>query len=510
MDNFLVFLLLGVGLLSFIPVIAMNRNTGNRKYRCLQYLINVAFLWTLLMFVERLSMNVTIIYFSHILGFPIKFLLAALMICTIFNYVEKAMPSLVNYFFGIVFFVELVLVFTNSSNQFLLEATPSSIFSFSDLYSADNGPLFIYHLIIIYLVLIIGILYLFLFLSKHRSVRQYKAITRTMAFSIVIVLAFNMIQLFLIETTVDLTYISLVFVSFALYNTIFRKDMIFNLKASGRGEILSNMREMYILTDSERNVVEISNLLIDKYKINSLEFEGKPLSILITKLEESIVFYSEYQVDTDMNVGKDHFHLREKKFHLKGMNDYGYMILLYDETQVFNLLRDLNRLSNFDIMTGLNNRNYIENIVFSLDKSSNIGVLSLDLNGLKANNDYLGHERGDLLLKSLADKMKLVMNDYPGSELARVGGDEFLILLENTNEKTLDIIKTRILEECESEDLEKKVSVSIGTAFSEEKADIYLLIRKADESMYAMKRETSNEYAKSIVEYAKNRDMYIR
>lgn len=75
------------------------------------------------------------------------------------------------------------------------------------------------------------------------------------------------------------------------------------------------------------------------------------------------------------------------------MNDYGYIILLYDETKVFGLLRDLNRLSNYDNMTGLNNRNYIENKLNKIENEKDLGIISLDLNGLKVNNDYLGHER---------------------------------------------------------------------------------------------------------------------
>ena len=97
--------------------------------------------------------------------------------------------------------------------------------------------------------------------------------------------------------------------------------------------------------------------------LNEQLYIGKPLNNLISELEKQVVFYSEIEVAESRSFNKDHLHLREKKFVLKGMNQFGYMILLYDETQVFNLLRELNRLSNFDTMTGLNNRNYIEKVL---------------------------------------------------------------------------------------------------------------------------------------------------
>jgi len=510
MDNVLIIILIAVGFLSFIPVVKMNKSNDNVKYRCLKYLINAAFVWTILIFLERTSNSMTIIYYSHVLGFPLKFLLASLMVCTIFNYIEKRMPKVLLFGLGFLFIIEFLLGVTNSETGFLLNIDRTAISGFSDMYEAVEGPVFIYHLILTYMVVLIGVVYLFYFLAKHRDVRQYKSITQTMAISVVVVLLVNVLQFAVIKTTVDLTYISLVIVSFALYQVIYTKDMVFNLKSSGRGEILSNMREMYILTDAEKNVIEISKLLLEKYEVNSEIFLGKNLDMLLGKLSESIVFYREYQVDTEDNTGKNHFHLREKKFSLKGMDNFGFMILLYDETQVFTLLRELNKLSNYDNMTGLNNRNYIEKKLEELNHSTNIGVISLDLNGLKANNDYLGHERGDFLLKSLATKMKLVMSEYSNKEMARIGGDEFLITLLDTNGETLKTIKEKILLECEDDDLEKLVSVSIGTAFSKDEANVFALVQEADAAMYAMKKLTSKGYSEQIVEYVKKQDKFIR
>jgi len=347
--------------------------------------------------------------------------------------------------------------------------------------------------------------------GKQRGVRQYREVTRMMAISVLLVLLFNATQLFVRDLNVNLTYISLVIVAYVLYDVIFRKDMVFNLRASGRSEILANMREMYILTDSDRKIIEISPLLLEKYKLSYEEVISQPFDIVAKKIADRVTLYSDYNMNEDGYEGKDHYHLREKEFKLKGMNESGNMILLYDETQVYLLLRELNKLSNYDSMTGLNNRNYIENKLKMIENTKHVGVLSLDLNGLKINNDYLGHERGDYLLKSIADRLRQIFNDIPHKDIGRIGGDEFLVIVYDTSIELLEQKKHELLALCDHKDIEKTISVSIGLVYdSEGNNSIYNLIQRADVQMYEMKSNVSKAYKDALIEYIKLHDKYIR
>jgi len=422
------------------------------------------------------------------------------------------MPKIVSYTLGLLLIVDTVIALTNSLTQWFSVLRFQDLHEFNDLYIADAGPVFIIHLILCYLVMFAAMLFLFIFLTKQRNGRrQYKAVSRMMTISIVVVLFFNLSQLLFIDTNVDLTYISLIFVTYILYEVIYRKDMIFNLRTSGRSEILTNMREMYILTDREKTIIEISPLLLEKYQIPLEEVAGKKYDYLVTYLKDKVVLYSEYNMNEDSDASKDHYHVREKEFKLKTMNDFGHMILLYDETQIYTLLRELNKLSNFDSMTGLNNRNYIEHKLEHYNLLKNVGVLSLDLNGLKVNNDYLGHERGDFLLKTLANKMKLTFQDVHEKEMARIGGDEFLILVPNTTLAFIEGKKQELLNECYHPEIDQLISVSIGTAIElSEKTNIYRLIQQADQDMYDMKQATSKVYTKAIIEYIEMQNKFIR
>ena len=199
MEHFLNILLLVVGFISFIPVINLFNTSEEMKYRCLKFLMNATFMWTLLIFAEQFSTNVNIVYYAHMLGYPLKFLMAIFMMCTIYNYVEKKFPKWQIIGLGIVFVVEYLLAITNARTQFILELVPGDVVSFESLYDASTGPLFIYHLAAVYLLLVISIVYLAIFLTKHKEVRHYKIVSRTMTYSVIIVLFFNALQLLAVK-----------------------------------------------------------------------------------------------------------------------------------------------------------------------------------------------------------------------------------------------------------------------------------------------------------------------
>ena len=113
--------------------------------------------------------------------------------------------------------------------------------------------------------------------------------------------------------------------------------------------------------------------------------------------------------------------------------------------------RKIEYLSFHDYLTGLYNRLFFEEELRRLDTERNlpVSVIVGDMNGLKLTNDIFGHDAGDELLKKMAEVLKKVCR--ADDIIARVGGDEFTILLPKTGNKEAGRIVSRIKNEFQSE-----------------------------------------------------------
>jgi diguanylate cyclase (GGDEF)-like protein len=158
-------------------------------------------------------------------------------------------------------------------------------------------------------------------------------------------------------------------------------------------------------------------------------------------------------------------------------------------------------LSFQDALTGIFNRTYFEAEMKRLESYGNypISVILMDVDGLKLVNDRHGHAAGDVLLKELARVIQDVFR--AGDVAARIGGDEFGILLENMDEKgakrAVDRLRSAIAAHNETsikaaEDnpaLEWSLSASIGSATSTARRHLTDILKEADTRMYQEKRD---------------------
>ena len=115
-----------------------------------------------------------------------------------------------------------------------------------------------------------------------------------------------------------------------------------------------------------------------------------------------------------------------------------------DITERKNVEDQLKYLILHDSLTGLHNRTYFEKKMYRFEKKSytSVSLIMCDIDGLKIINDTMGHEAGDKLLVITACIIKQCLSQ--GDVVARIGGDEFAILLVNSNEKIVEIIYQRI------------------------------------------------------------------
>lgn len=165
---------------------------------------------------------------------------------------------------------------------------------------------------------------------------------------------------------------------------------------------------------------------------------------------------------------------------------------------------ELNRIAQYDALTNLPNRVLLsdrlsQGMAQSQRHGLPLGVVYLDLDGFKEVNDTHGHEVGDHVLITLSNQMKQTLRE--GDTIARIGGDEFVILLLdlNTIEDAIPMI-IRLLEATSKplnvDDLLLQITASLGVTFypQAQKTDTDLLLRQADQAMYQAKLAGRNRY----------------
>ncbi|WP_295076473.1 GGDEF domain-containing protein [Ruminococcus sp.] len=152
----------------------------------------------------------------------------------------------------------------------------------------------------------------------------------------------------------------------------------------------------------------------------------------------------------------------------------------------YQLLNRLEIMSTIDLLTGIKNRNAMNNYVNALVEGKkkypeNLRVVFADLNGLKQVNDNSGHIAGDLLLKNAA----LILQDtFIGQDVYRAGGDEFTVFVSGMSDEEFEQKIARLRNYADNAE---GVSFAVGYCCDEGRNDIRNTMSLADERMYADK-----------------------
>ena len=149
-----------------------------------------------------------------------------------------------------------------------------------------------------------------------------------------------------------------------------------------------------------------------------------------------------------------------------------------------------------DALTGLPNRVLLlERIDYALlcrlRSESHVAVLFIDLDGFKRVNDTCGHQVGDELLVAVGDRLARMLR--PGDTLARLSGDEFVVVChELDHERQVEGVASRVVVAIASPfslgDTRVELSASVGIAFAADKDSAEKVLHKADVAMYQVKR----------------------
>lgn len=156
-----------------------------------------------------------------------------------------------------------------------------------------------------------------------------------------------------------------------------------------------------------------------------------------------------------------------------------------------------------DPLTGLYNRRYMENqttalVEHAINRGKSLSLLALDVDHFKSVNDDNGHAVGDRVLQELASRLKQAIRNI--DMICRIGGEEFVIVLPNTNAEVATKIADRMRRSVSGKPFNVgarngslTVTVSIGVAAIEGSSDtMETILKRADEALYSAKRGGRN------------------
>lgn len=187
----------------------------------------------------------------------------------------------------------------------------------------------------------------------------------------------------------------------------------------------------------------------------------------------------------------------------EGDGRHKFIGVLRDITERKQQLEQIEFLAHHDAVTGLPNRHLFEDrlqqtLVSNQRRGARMALMFIDLDKFKPINDKLGHEAGDIVLKAIA--MRLLERMRASDTVARVGGDEFVVILdaidtdENVGQVAQSIIDV-LTSPIEAGGEECTVGASIGIAIFPEDADSGArLLACADQTMYKVKESGRNNY----------------
>lgn len=314
-------------------------------------------------------------------------------------------------------------------------------------------------------------------------------------------------------------------------NNFYLKNMEENRIRQKRFQvILSAIRDGIIITDGKGNIEFVNDKARSICKLTDRKTRKRPLGELIkvySKDETLIPLcmlnkqaetchkpYTESGYVIQQDKSRRDVELYIAPIMVKPGVQKGNVIIIHDATEQKEAEEKIQYLTYHDKLTGINNRRFFEEQLIRIDTPDNypISIIIADVNGLKLTNDAFGHIAGDKLLIAAANSLQKVCR--PGDFVARWGGDEFIMLLPNTNEQYSAEIIRKVTAGNKHEIIDNIcLSVSMGYAIKYQKEEeLERVIKQADDMMYKEKlsvsRSVKNRTVNVILQtlYVKNEE----
>lgn len=366
----------------------------------------------------------------------------------------------------------------------VLEAAPVHI------YQMTRGPWFWFHSIYCYALVFAS--FFVAVVQYRKSPKEYRLPSRLLVWGMMVSLAANVFVVG-VSTPLDISLIGATFTAVLMYHSTKNyQGLGFFIQA--RKEAFHYIDKAMFILDEEDGIVNMNRTARGWMRRLGIQNTGRVFADVSGQMERMAVKKVELDdvQSTDYYLASgDVFSLRLKPIRDNHKNKLGAFVFITDETQNREFIEYLDQHSGMDALTGLFNRRRLDEELRRLEQEGcwPLAVLAGDLNNLKETNDELGHQQGDILLRMVAEGLKVTCP--PNASIARTGGDEFIALLPGyTVEQAGKLIQAiHAVLSRKSGRYPFTASLALGAA-GRESPDQPLaeVLRAADEAMYRDKR----------------------
>ena len=234
-------------------------------------------------------------------------------------------------------------------------------------------------------------------------------------------------------------------------------------------------------------------------------FSWQQFSSLMPTIRSSLENYGQWQGEVWEKSASDELVPMFVKVNLvssdEEKDEFDMVLTLSDLSNVKEMER-LEHLAHHDALTGLANRARLYKVMDEVVSSSNyanqqFAVIYLDLDGFKHVNDNYGHDAGDAILKEVSNR--LLSQVRAGDLVARLSGDEFVLIIKQTNKVMLARLAERLLTLIGQTVHHKQRSLNVGASLGihlvdNSEHDIDAILKIADEAMYQAKRKGKGQF----------------
>ncbi|WP_092235112.1 histidine kinase N-terminal 7TM domain-containing diguanylate cyclase [Desulfobacula phenolica] len=456
---------------------------------------------------ERMSVNLeSMLFWSKFQYIGIPFIPGLLIIFTLCytGYGEKV-TCIRSLLFFIVPFISFVARWTNQYHQ-LFYKNPA-------VFNSHFGPMLSFEAGIFYFINVIYLLYALSYCTVLFIKYFFKTafVYRMQTLLIMVALILQWFTLLIYLGGIAPKYFDInpymFTISAILYASAIYWFSLFNIVPVARDVVFDEMNDAILVVNPDLQLIDFNKRCSTLFKSINDKAIGKSLEQLFVFHPEIIDGINNFsiaglEIILETDTSKVFLKLSLKQIKIINKSHVCTIITFYDITEQRMLMQRLEKLAAIDSLTGVFNRRQFEiqaeiEMRRSIRMNTPLSVLMFDIDHFKNVNDTWGHQCGDQVLKEFAATIAANIRDV--DHLGRFGGEEFILIMPESNRKVAATISERLRQAIEKMILNLDgnitgITVSIGVAgrWNDENISIDSLIKYADKALYAAKQNGRN------------------